>query len=331
MKRLEGSDLMFTPVQMFADWIIYHVLGITKDSKLGSALDFFVFDTIKIFILLLLIIYAVTFIRSFFPPEKTKKILAKNKGSAFIGHILAALLGIVTPFCSCSAVPLFIGFVEAGVPLGVTFSYLIAAPMVNEVALGLLYGLFGWKIALIYIVSGEAIAIVAGMVLGKMKLEKYVEGYVFEMNVDADVDVPNLSVIERLEDSWEFTWDLIKKIWIYVIIGIAIGGVMHGWIPSGALVKYAGNNNPFAVLVGVLFGIPLYSNAAGVIPLVSELTRAGVATGTALSFMMAVTALSLPEMILLRRVLKPRLLGIFITVVGLGIVFTGYLFNVIIP
>ncbi|XJZ27293.1 permease [Bacillota bacterium Lsc_1132] len=322
---------MFTPVQMFADWLIYHILGIAKDSKLGSTLDFFVFDSIKIFILLLMIVYAITFIRSFFPPEKTRKILAKNKGSAFIGHILAALLGIVTPFCSCSAVPLFIGFVEAGVPLGVTFSYLIAAPMVNEVALGLLYGLFGCKIALIYVVSGEVIAIVAGMVLGKMKLEKYVEGYVYEMNVDADADVPNLSVKERLKDSWEFTWDLIKRIWIYVIIGIAIGGVMHGWIPSGALAKYAGKNNSFAVLVGVLFGIPLYSNAAGVIPLVSELTRAGVATGTALSFMMAVTALSLPEMILLRRVLKPRLLGIFITVVGLGIVFTGYLFNFIIP
>lgn len=322
---------MFTPVQMFADWLIYNIFGIDKASKLGSALNFFVFDTIKIFILLLMIIYAITFIRSFFPPEKTRKILAKNKGSAFIGHILAALLGIVTPFCSCSAVPLFIGFVEAGVPLGVTFSYLIAAPMVNEVALGLLYGLFGWKIALIYVASGEIIAIVSGMILGKLKLEKYVEGYVYEMNVNADIDLPEPTMKERLLDSWTFTRDLIKKIWIYVVIGIAIGGVMHGWIPSGALAKYAGKNNPFAVFVGVLFGIPLYSNAAGVIPLVSELTRAGVATGTALSFMMAVTALSLPEMILLRRVLKPKLLGIFISIVGLGIVFTGYLFNFIIP
>lgn len=171
---------MFTPVQIFADWLIYNAFGIVKDSKLGSALNFFVFDSIKIFILLLIIIYAITFIRSFFPPEKTRKILAKNKGSAFIGHVLAALLGIVTPFCSCSAVPLFIGFVEAGVPLGVTFSYLIAAPMVNEVALGMLYGLFGWKIALIYVASGEIIAIVSGMILGNMKLERYVEGYVYE-------------------------------------------------------------------------------------------------------------------------------------------------------
>jgi uncharacterized membrane protein YraQ (UPF0718 family) len=321
---------MFTPVQIFAVWLVYTLFGVAQNSRLGSALNFFVFDSIKIFILLLIIIYAITFIRSFFPPEKTRKILSKNKGSAFIGHILAALLGIVTPFCSCSAVPLFIGFVEAGVPLGVTFSYLIAAPMVNEVALGLLYGLFGWKIALIYIVSGEIIAIVAGLILGKMKLEKYVESYVYEMNATADVDIPNPTMKEKLSDSWTFTWDLIKKIWIYVIIGIAIGGVMHGWIPVGALAEYAGKDNPFAVLIAVLIGIPLYSNAAGVIPLVSELTRAGVATGTALSFMMAVTALSLPEMILLRRVLKPKLLAIFITIVGLGIVFTGYLFNFII-
>lgn len=322
---------MFTPIQLFADWLIYHLFEISEDSKLGSALNFFVYDSIKIFILLLLIIYAITFIRSFFSPEKTRKILAKNKGSAFLSHILAALLGIVTPFCSCSAVPLFIGFVEAGVPLGVTFSYLIAAPMVNEVALGLLYGLFGWKIALIYVVSGEIIAIVSGMVLGKMKLEKYVESYVYEISATREISIPSPSFKERLKESWMFTSDLIKKIWIYVIIGIAIGGVMHGWIPTGALATYAGKNNPFAVLVGVLFGIPLYSNAAGVIPLVSELTRAGVAMGTALSFMMAVTALSLPEMILLRRVLKPKLLCIFTSVVGLGIIFIGYLFNFIIP
>lgn len=321
---------MFTPVQMFADWLIYHLLGIAENSKLGSALNFFVFDSIKIFILLILIIYAITFIRSFFPPEKTKKILAKNKGRSFLGHILAALLGIVTPFCSCSAVPLFIGFVEAGVPLGVTFSYLIAAPMVNEVALGLLYGLFGWKIALIYVASGEIIAIAGGIVLGSMQLEKYVESYVYEMNVNSDIDIPNPSFKERLKESWTFTRDLIKKIWFYVIIGIAIGGFMHGWIPAGALARYAGKDNPFAVIVAVLFGIPLYSNAAGVLPLVSELTRAGVATGTALSFMMAVTALSLPEMILLRKVLKPQLLGIFISIVGLGIILVGYLFNYII-
>lgn len=320
---------MFTPVQYFADWLVYSIFGIAKDKHIGSALNFFIFDTIKIFILLLIIIYAITFIRSFFPPEKTRRILAKSKGGVFIGHILAALLGIVTPFCSCSAVPLFIGFVEAGVPLGVTFSYLIAAPMVNEVALGMLYGLFGWKVALIYIASGEIIAIVSGIVIGQLKLEKYVEGYVYEIGVNPDIDIPDPTIKERLKDSWAFTRDLIKKIWIYVVIGIAIGGLIHGWIPTGALANLAGKDNPFAVFIAVIIGIPLYSNAAGVIPLVSELTRAGVAMGTALSFMMAVTALSLPEMILLRRVLKPKLLGIFISIVGIGIIFTGYLFNFI--
>lgn len=321
---------MFTPIQSFADFITYNLLSIAKDSKLGSALNFFIFDTIKIFILLLIIIYVITFIRSFFPPEKTRKILAKSKGTTFIGHILAALLGIVTPFCSCSAVPLFIGFVEAGVPLGVTFSFLIAAPMVNEVALGLLYGLFGIKIALIYVLSGEIIAIVSGIIIGKLKMEKHVEGYVYEMQMNSDIEISDPTFKERLADSWTFTKDLIKKIWIYVIIGIAIGGFIHGWIPAGALAKYAGKNNPFAVFVAVIIGIPLYSNAAGVIPLVSELTRAGVSMGTSLAFMMAVTGLSLPEAILLRRVLKPKLLALFFGVVGLGIIFIGYLFNFII-
>ncbi|MBP2031923.1 uncharacterized membrane protein YraQ (UPF0718 family) [Clostridium algifaecis] len=321
---------MFTPIQIFADFLIYNVFSIAKESKLGSALNFFVFDTIKIFILLLIIIYAITFIRSFFPPEKTRKILAKSKGSTFIGHILAALLGIVTPFCSCSAVPLFIGFVEAGVPLGVTFSFLIAAPMVNEVALGLLYGLFGFKIAVMYVISGEIIAIVSGIIIGKLKMEKHVESYVYEMQMGSDVEIAEPTLKERLLDSWTFTKDLIKKIWIYVVIGIAIGGIMHGWIPAGALAKYAGKDNPFAVFVAVVIGIPLYSNAAGVIPLVSELTRAGVSMGTSLAFMMAVTGLSLPEGILLRRVLKPKLLAVFYFVVGLGIIFTGYVFNFII-
>lgn len=321
---------MFTPLQILADWLIYDVFGLAIKSKLGSALNFFVFDTIKIFILLLIIIYVITFIRSFFPPEKTRKILAKSKGSTFVGHILAALLGIVTPFCSCSAVPLFIGFVEAGVPLGVTFSFLVAAPMVNEVALGLLYGLFGIKIALIYVASGEVIAIISGIIIGKLKMEKHVEEYVYEMQMGDEVEIPDPTSKERLIDSWVFTKDLIKKIWIYVIIGIALGGFMHGWIPAGALAKYAGKDNPFAVFVAVIIGVPLYSNAAGVIPLVSELTRAGVSMGTSLAFMMAVTGLSLPEAILLRRVLKPKLLATFFAIVALGIIFTGYLFNFVI-
>lgn len=319
---------MFDWVQSLADWLVYSVFAVQEGSKLGDALNFFIYDTIKIFILLLIIIYIITFIRSFFPPEKTREMLSRKKGNTFLGHILAALLGIVTPFCSCSAVPLFIGFVEAGIPLGVTFSYLVAAPMVNEVALVLLYGLFGLKISLIYIVSGEIIAIISGIIIGKLRLEKYVESYVYELAGNSTgLDIPEPTMKERLLDSWIFTRDLLKKIWLYVVIGIAIGGMMHGWVPAGALAKYAGADNPFAVFVAVAIGIPLYSNAAGVIPLISELTRAGVAMGTALAFMMAVTALSIPEMIILRQVLKPKLLAIFVGIVGCGILFTGYLFN----
>jgi len=319
---------MFDWAQKLADWLVYGVFAVQAGSKLGDALTFFFYDTIKIFLLLLVIIFVITYVRSFFPPEKTREILSRKKGNTFLGHIFAALLGIVTPFCSCSAVPLFIGFVEAGIPLGVTFSYLIAAPMVNEVALALLYGMFGLKIALIYLVSGEIIAIVSGIIIGRLRMEKYVEGYVYEMGSNnAAFDIPEPTTKERLADSQAFTRDLLKKIWLYVVIGIGIGAVMHGWVPAGALAKYAGANNPFAVFVAVAIGIPLYSNAAGVIPLVSELTRAGVAMGTSLAFMMSVTALSIPEMIILRQVLKPTLLAVFISIVGCGILFTGYLFN----
>jgi uncharacterized membrane protein YraQ (UPF0718 family) len=321
---------MFTWLQSIADLIVFRWFGLGHDSRLGSAANFFIFDSVKIVILLSVIIFAITYVRTYFPPERTRRILAAKKGRTFTGHVMAALLGIITPFCSCSAVPLFIGFVEAGIPLGVTFSYLIAAPMVNEVALGMLYALFGWKIALLYIASGEIIAIAAGMILGRLRLERLVEGYVFETKLGEGLEAKRMSQVQRLRDSWSFTLEILRKVWIYVLIGIGIGGVMHGWIPANALGHIAGRDNPFAVLIAVLIGIPLYSNAAGVIPLVSELTRAGVAMGTALAFMMAVTALSLPEMILLRRVLKPRLLAIFITIVGLGIIFTGYMFNWII-
>ncbi len=313
------------------DWFTYSVLGLSPESHAGSALNFFIFDTVKIFILLVAIIFAITFIRSFFSPEKTRAWLAERKGSTIVGNVLAALLGIVTPFCSCSAVPLFIGFVEAGIPLGVTFSFLIAAPMVNEIALGMLWGLFGWQIALIYIVSGELIAIAAGIVIGRLGLERYVEEYVYQIKVGPSGgrgEEP--SFLDRLAGSWEASLDILKRIWLYVVIGIGIGALMHGWIPAGALAQYAGPGNPFSVIVAVLIGIPLYSNAAGILPLVSELTRAGVALGTALAFMMSVTALSLPEMILLRKVLKPQLLAVFITVVGVGIIAVGYLFNWII-
>ena len=321
---------MFKYWEEFTKYLVYDLINLDQDSSWASALQFFIFDTVKILILLSLIIFAITYIRTYFPPEKTRAILAKKKGGTFTAHILAALLGIVTPFCSCSAVPLFIGFVEAGIPLGVTFTYLIAAPMVNEVALGLLYLMFGWKIALIYVITGELIAIVSGIIIGKLKLEKHVEDYVWKMKLGNQEEITETTQKDRLKDALDFTIEINKKILPYVLIGIAIGGIMHGWIPSNALASYAGKDNPFAVLLAVLVGIPLYSNAAGIIPLVSELTRAGVALGTSLAFMMAVTALSLPEMILLRRILKPKLLAVFIAIVGLGIIFTGYLFNWII-
>jgi uncharacterized membrane protein YraQ (UPF0718 family) len=320
---------MFQWLQHLADGLVYSLLKFSRHSRVGSALDFFVFDTVKIFILLTLIVYAITLIRGFFPPERTRRLLAAKKGRRLLGHLLAALLGIVTPFCSCSAVPLFIGFVEAGIPLGVTFTYLVAAPMVNEVALGLLFGLFGWKIALIYVLSGEAIAMASGLVIGRLKMERFIEPIALTTKVGAAPEGEPPSWGQRLRDAWDFTRDLLQAIGLYVVGGIALGALMHGWIPTGALARVAGRGNPFAVLIAVAIGIPLYSNAAGVIPLVSELTRAGVVMGTALAFMMAVTALSVPEMILLRRVLKPKLLAVFIAIVGSGIVFTGYLFNAI--
>lgn len=315
----------FTPVQWFADWLTYIIFGLAKGSRLGDSVNFFVFDTLKIFILLGVIIFAVSVIRSYFPPEKTKKYLTRSK-YPFVGNILAALLGIVTPFCSCSAVPLFIGFLEAGVPLGVTLSFLISSPMVNEVALILLWGLFGWKIALLYITSGIIIATTAGWILGRLKLEKWVEPYVYELKAGRGAKI-TLSFKDRLVAAKFYVWETVNKIWLYVIIGVGLGSLVHGYAPDDLLIRYAGPDSPFAVPLATLIGIPLYSNAAGTIPIVSALTDKGMAIGTALAFMMAVTALSLPEFIILKRVLKPKLIITYAAVVGAGIVLTGYLFN----
>lgn len=318
---------IFAPIQWFADWLVYSMFNITKGSQLGNTVNFFVYDTIKIILLLAVIIFVVSLIRSYFPPEKTKKFLSKAK-FPILNNLLAALVGIVTPFCSCSAVPLFIGFVEAGVPLGVTFSFLISAPMVNEIALVLLWGLFGWKIALIYIVSGVAIATVAGWIVGKLKLEKWVEEFVYKVKIQQS-DEKILTIRSRVEYAKKYMIDIVKSVWIYVLIGVAIGALMHGYAPNDLLVKYAGPNNFFAVPLAVLIGIPLYSNAAGTIPIVSVLIAKGMAMGTALAFMMAVTALSLPEFIILKKVLKPKLIATYASIVGLGIIFTGYLFNIL--
>lgn len=313
-------------LKSFADYIVFTTIGLIPGSRAGEALDFFIYDTLKIFLLLTTIIFVVAIIRTSFPPEKTKRLLSHKR--EYVGNVLAALLGIVTPFCSCSAVPLFIGFVESGVPLGVTFSFLISSPMVNEVALIMLWGLFGWKIALIYIGTGLLVAIVSGIVIGKLKMEKYVQDYVWEMQV-GNAEILPLTFREKLVYAREYTLELLKKIWPYVIVGVGLGAFIHGYVPEDFLAKWAGRDNPFAVPIAVALGVPLYSNAAGVIPIVHALTEKGMAIGTVLAFMMAVTALSLPEAIILKNVLKNRLLAVFFGIVALAIICVGYLFNAI--
>jgi hypothetical protein len=313
-------------LKKFADYITYILLKLEPTSHLGDALNFFIYDTLKIFLLLTTIVFMVAIIRAYFPPEKTKRILSHKR--EYIGNVMAALLGIITPFCSCSAVPLFIGFVEAGIPLGVTFSFLISSPMVNEIALIMLWGLFGWKIALIYTGTGVLLAIASGIVIGRFKMEKYVQDYVWETKV-GNMEIVQTSFREKIEYARDYTADLLKKIYPYVIIGIGLGGIVHGYIPTELVVKYAGRDNPLAVLVAVLIGIPLYSNAAGMIPVVQALVEKGMAMGTVLAFMMSVTAISFPEAVILKNVLKMPLILTFFGIVTVGIIIVGYLFNAI--
>jgi uncharacterized membrane protein YraQ (UPF0718 family) len=313
-------------LKSFADWLVFSRLGLLPGSRAGEALNFFIYDTLKIFLLLTTIIFVVAIIRSWFPPEKTKRILSHNR--EYVGNVMAALLGVVTPFCSCSAVPLFIGFVESGVPLGVTFSFLVSSPMVNEVALIMLWGMFGWKIALIYIGTGLLVAITSGIIIGRLKMEKHVQDYVWEMKV-GEGEIAEQNWGQRIAYARMYTGELLKKIWPYVVIGIGIGGFIHGYVPQDFLAKWAGRDNPFAVPVAVALGVPLYSNAAGVIPIVQALTAKGMAIGTVLAFMMAVTALSLPEAVILSNVLKKPLLATFFGIVAGAIVVVGYLFNTI--
>lgn len=318
---------VFYPVKLLAEWITISLFNITPKTILAEAVNFFIYDTIKIFILLSVIIFIVSIIRSFLPPEKIRFILShKNK---YLGNIAASLFGIITPFCSCSAIPLFLGFVQAGVPLGTTFSFLVASPMINEVAVVLLLGLFGWKITLIYIMSGLTIAILSGVIIGKMKVENLVESFVYQNSINAKVDLPDMKWRDRFIYARNYTWDIIRKIWPYIIVGVGLGAFIHGYVPSDFLAQYAGRNKWYAVPFAVLIGIPLYSNAAGIIPLVGALTEKGVAMGTTLAFMMSVTALSLPEFMILKRVMKTKLILIFAGIVGTGITFTGYMFNLI--
>jgi len=317
---------MFNWLDKLITLLVENVFGVSMETHLGGSLHFFFFDTIKIIILLIIMIFTISFIRSFFPPEKTKKTLSRFKGIK--GNFAASLLGIVTPFCSCSSVPIFIGFVEGGVPLGLTFSFLITSPIVNEAAFAILLAAFGWKIALIYVVTGVIVGVTGGLIIDKLKMEKHVEEYVYEIQgVDSEPEKMTFKV--RMSSSWQNTTSIIKKIWIFLLIGIGIGAAIHGWVPTDFLSKYAGPENPFAVIVGVIAGIPLYSNALGTIPIAEALIGKGVGIGTALSFMMAVTALSLPEMILLRKVIKPKLIAAFVIITGIGIILTGYLFNLI--
>jgi len=308
------------------DWLVYDVFKMRQGHFFSETVNFFLYDTIKIFFLLTVIIFIVAIIRTFFSPEKTRALLSHKQ--KYTGNLLAALLGIVTPFCSCSAVPLFLGFVEAGVPLGVTFSFLVASPMINEVALIMLWGLFGWKISLIYIASGFVIAIFSGVIIGRLKVEDLVERPDYKKQTCC-IQLSDMTFKDRIAYAKGYTGELLKRIWLFVIIGIGLGAWIHGYIPADFLAKVAGKGNWFAVPLATLIGIPLYSNAAGVIPLVSALTEKGMAMGTALAFMMAVTALSLPEFIILRKAMKLKLLIIFASVVGIGIMFTGYLFNFI--
>ena len=315
-------------IQPIANWLAYSLLGLARGSHFGESLAFFFYDVPKIILLLGGMIFAITLLRSFFSAEQTRAWLGgKREG---VGNVLAAALGIITPFCSCSAVPLFIGFVESGIPLGVTFSFLISAPVVNEVALVMLFGMFGWKVAGLYLLSGLIIAIIAGLVIGRLKLERYVEDFVWQIKAGKGGLLPDKPTwAQRFEIAWASTREIVSKVWLYVVVGIAIGAGIHGYVPESALAGILGKGAWWSVPAAVILGIPLYSNAAGVIPIVHALIEKGASLGTVLAFMMSVVGLSLPEMVILRRVLKPQLIAIFIGTVALAIIITGYLFNMV--
>ncbi|MCT7601331.1 permease [Aliarcobacter butzleri] len=304
--------------------LVFDILGLVKGTKLGDAVHFFIFDTIKIFILLIVIVYLITFLRSYFPLEKIRVYLSgKNK---IIGHILASIFGIITPFCSCSAIPLFLGFLQARIPLGVAFSYLVSAPLSDPVVFALLISMFSWKIAVLYVAFGVIISIVVGLVIGAMNMEK-------EVLIEVK-PLDNISYTEdgtlfkhRIKESWDYSVDIFKKIYLYIIIGVGLGAFIHGFIPEDFISKYAGGDVWYAPIVAVIVGIPMYSNELGILPIIEVLTQKGVLIGTALSFMMAIVALSLPEAMILKRVISIKLIGIFFGVVGLAILLTGYTLN----
>lgn len=317
---------LFYPVKLFADWVSFKALGLYPGTLLGEALDFFIYDTIKIITLLFVIIFAVSVIRTFLPAHKIRQILAHE--NRYIAHITAAAFGIFTPFCTCSAIPLFLGFLESGVPLGVTFTFLVSSPMINEVALGLLLGMFGLKVAGLYVASGMLIAIGSGAFIGKVHPEYFLQESAKPQSGTLFMAL-DYRFKDRLKYASGYTLGIIKQVWLYVVIGVGVGAWIHGYVPVDFLAKYAGRDSWFAVPLATLIGIPLYAGCAGVIPLVGALIEKGVSMGTALAFMMAVTGLSLPEFLILRKVIKTRLILIFAAVVGTGIIFTGYIFNAV--
>jgi hypothetical protein len=321
--------LAYRSLSPLAKWLTYAIAGLTEGTHLAAAVEFFLYDTPKVLLLLTLVVFAVGVVRSYFTADRARRMLAGRREAA--GNVMAALLGIVTPFCSCSAVPLFIGFVTAGVPLGVTFSFLISAPMVNEIALVLLFGLFGWKIAALYLATGLAIAVVAGWTIGRIGMERHVEPWVYEAigtAVEDGLD-ERIPFTDRVRHGLDAVRDIVGRVWIYVVLGIAVGAGIHGYVPENFMASFMGRGAWWSVPLSVLIGIPMYANAAGIIPVVEALLGKGAALGTVLAFMMSVIALSLPEMIILRKVLRPKLIATFACVVGAGIMLVGWLFNAV--
>lgn len=319
--------LLYAALPAAAHWVVYRAIGLAVDTRLAAAVEFFVYEVPKVLFLLVAVVFAVGIVRTFFTPARTRALLAGRRES--VGNVLAAGLGTVTPFCSCSAVPLFIGFVESGVPLGVTFSFLIAAPMVNEIAVVLLWGLVGARVTLLYVTTGLAIAIVAGWIIGRLRLERYVEDWVHGVRVGDTALPERLTFDARVAAGRAAVREIVGNVWPYVVVGIAVGAGIHGYVPAGALAGILGRDAWWSVPVAVLVGIPMYSNAAGIVPVVQALLGKGAALGSVLAFMMSVIALSLPETIILRKVLRPQLIAVFLGVVAGGIILVGFLFNAV--
>jgi len=318
----------YAGLEPLSRWVTFALMGLAPGSHLGESVAFFLYDTPKVLLLLTLIVFVVGIIRSFFTVERTRAILAGKRES--VGNVLGALLGVVTPFCSCSAVPLFLGFVEVGIPLGVTLSFLISAPMVNEIALVLLFGLFGWKVAALYLGTGLAIAILSGFVLGRMRLERHIEPWVHEsMKAEVGIERERLGFVGRVEKGTKAVHEIVGKVWPWVLAGIAVGAGVHGYVPEGLLASFMGKSAWWSVPAAVAIGVPMYSNAAGIIPVVQALLGKGAALGTVLAFMMSVIGLSLPEIVILRKVLRPPLIAAFVGVVATGILLVGWLFNAV--